>query len=356
MITYEQIKSLYIDQGLTFRETANELHVSHNSLRKYMDHYQIHKTPEQIGQDIVKKRLKNPKISKEVLEDLYITQNKSVEDIKSLYKISRNKLKALIDLYGIKKDPKLINEGRSKVFTSKHPQLAIDIKELYINQNKSSSEVQKLLNISGNLFDKICKKYNIVKDTKIIKDNRKSTLQANLLKKFGVDNVMHLPQVQKKRLDTIHERYNGKHYASCEEWKKKHHETRTKRKSWNTSKFEEYVYSELVKIFPDTKRQYRSELYPYACDFYIPDIDTYIEIQGSAFHGPEPFDELNENHQALITKLLNRNTSYALKQIDQWTIKDVEKRKIAKENQLNFFEFYKTSQFDDWFKQYKEIY
>ena len=295
-------------------------------------------------------------ITSEQLKNLYIDQNKTLDEIADIYKTSRSKLRHLIELYDIKKDSKLINESKSQVASSRHPQLAIDIKELYINQNKSSHEVQDILNISRKTFKRVCKKYNIAKDIKIIKDNRKSTLQANLLKKFGVDNVMHLPQVQKKRLDTIHERYNGKHYASCEEWKKKHHETRTKRKSWNTSKFEEYVYSELVKIFPDTKRQYRSELYPYACDFYIPDIDTYIEIQGSAFHGPEPFDELNENHQALITKLLNRDTSYALRQIDQWTIKDVEKRKIAKENQLNFFEFYKTSQFDNWFKQYKEIY
>ena len=292
-------------------------------------------------------------ITSEQLKNLYIDQNKTLDEIADIYKTSRSKLRHLIELYDIKKDSKLINESKSRVASSRHPQLAIDIKELYINQNKSSHEVQDILNISRKTFKRVCKKYDIKKDPKIIQNNRETQRKANLLKKFGVDNVMHLPQVQKKRLDTIHERYNGKHYASCEEWKKKHHETRTKRKSWNTSKFEEYVYSELVKIFPDTKRQYRSELYPYACDFYIPDIDTYIEIQGSAFHGPEPFDELNENHQALITKLLNRDTSYALRQIDQWTIKDVEQRKIAKENNLNYLEFFSEEEFNEWYKLYK---
>lgn len=229
------------------------------------------------------------------------------------------------------------------------------LEDLYINQNKSSHEVQDLLHIGRKHWKRLVKKYNIVKDPSIIQNNKDSKRKANLLEKYGVDNVMLIPSVQQKRKETIYQKYNGKHYAACEDWKKKHHETRTRRKTWSTSNFEEYVYAELVKIFPDTIRQYRCKLYPFACDFYIPDIDTFIEIQGSAFHGPEPFNPLNEKHQALITKLLNRDTSYAKKQIEIWTNTDVKKRKIATENQLNFYEFYKPAQFDSWFEQYIEL-
>ena len=43
------------------------------------------------------------------------------------------------------------------------------------------------------------------------------------------------------------------------------------------SKKEDEIYNYLITIDKDTKRQYYSELYPFHCDFYLPNFDVYIE-------------------------------------------------------------------------------
>lgn len=48
----------------------------------------------------------------------------------------------------------------------------------------------------------------------------------------------------------------------------------------NKTESENKIYSELIKIFPEVKRQYKSKEYPFFCDFYIPSLDLYIEYNG----------------------------------------------------------------------------
>ena len=65
----------------------------------------------------------------------------------------------------------------------------------------------------------------------------------------------------------------------------KAYETAKRNGSYKKSKQADKIFKMLKEVFPLTERQYSSELYPFHCDFYIPEINTYIEYQGYWTHG-----------------------------------------------------------------------
>lgn len=116
----------------------------------------------------------------------------------------------------------------------------------------------------------------------------------------------------------------------------------------------------LLNKFNQVKRQYSSEKYPFACDFYIPELDLYIEYQGTWTHGKEPYDRTNKEHINIIKIWKNKakennfkqiRKNYYLNAIQVWTIRDPLKRQIAKENSLNWIEFFSMDQFMEWYNQ-----
>ena len=136
----------------------------------------------------------------------------------------------------------------------------------------------------------------------------------------------------------------------------KDYETK-KNKSFNITIPEHKIYQYLIQKYNDVKRQYKSELYPFNCDFYIPTIDTYIEYQGHWTHGKEPYIGTEEQdkilHQlqskaSLMISKGNKNSQY-LRAIKVWSKSDPLKREIAKKNNLNWIEFFNMNQFLDWF-------
>ena len=193
------------------------------------------------------------------------------------------------------------------------------------------------------------------------------------MNKFGVDNPFKSDNVKEKIKNTCLERYGANSWSSSEIGRKKISEigfdneiqnkkliTFKKNNSFKTSKPEEECYNLLKEKYPDTIRQYRSEEYPFNCDFYIPSIDTYIEYQGSDLHGFHPF---NRNNIDDINRLNNlKERSYKIKKeknrkktrydfsIYTWTDLDVRKRNIAKENHLNYLEFFSLNELKEWLK------
>lgn len=200
----------------------------------------------------------------------------------------------------------------------------------------------------------------------------------------GVINPGQAPEVKEKILKTFTDRYGG-NPSSCEFFRekvrktclrkygadniaksqryqeiyatgiprKKWVETRNKKNNWSYNKAEEAIFETLCTKFSrdKIKRQFRSEQYPWLCDFYIEEIDTYVEYQGIWTHGPEPYDPLNEKHQRLIDSWKQKDSHYYNRAIEKWTVKDPLKRKTAKDNNLNWFEFFSMEDFYEWFNQ-----
>ena len=108
-------------------------------------------------------------------------------------------------------------------------------------------------------------------------------------------------------------------------------------------------------------RQYKSDLYPFYCDFYIKSLDLYIEYQGGWAHGPkeyhQPFDPNNPHHIQELNRLKTKNNehqfpnnNYWAHVINTWTNKDPVKRQIAKDNRINIIELFTLKDFNNWFK------
>ena len=120
--------------------------------------------------------------------------------------------------------------------------------------------------------------------------------------------------------------------------------------TFNTSKPEDKSYELIKEAYPDVIRQYKCDRYPFACDFYIPSIDTFIECQYSWTHGKHPYNKENKDDIELLESWKSKNKEYYNNAIDTWSIRDVNKRNIAIQNNLNYIEFWNINELKDWLK------
>lgn len=198
-------------------------------------------------------------------------------------------------------------------------------------------------------------------------------IKLTLIKNYGVDNPSKSNEIKRKKENTCLKHFGvtnasySKPFKSI--WKdknkvlkikEKEYETKRKNNTFKKSKQEDQVYQLLLNKFNQVKRQYSSEKYPFACDFYIPELDLYIEYQGTWTHGKEPYDRTNKEHINIIKIWKNKakennfkqiRKNYYLNAIQVWTKIDPLKRQTAKENDLNWIEFFNMDQFMEWYNQ-----
>ena len=126
--------------------------------------------------------------------------------------------------------------------------------------------------------------------------------------------------------------------------------TATKRKNntFNTSKPEQLTKELLEQKFKDIQCQYKDERYPYLCDFYIPQLDLFIECNYHWTHYIESYDKDNIEHQNRLKELQTKNTEYYKNAIYTWTELDPKKLEYFKKNKLNHKIFYSFEEFKKW--------
>lgn len=138
----------------------------------------------------------------------------------------------------------------------------------------------------------------------------------------------------------------GKHSKEVtERMMEKSYQTKKKNNSLSQSNPEKQLYEDLKKKYKGKTiyRQYKdNERYPYRCDFYIVEDDLFIELNAHWSHGGHPFDPSNKED---IEKLKEWQEKAKVSKFYQdailtWTIRDVEKQKCAKENNLNYITIY----------------
>ena len=179
---------------------------------------------------------------------------------------------------------------------------------------------------------------------KYVKDKIKNTC----LEKYGVENPMQTQQY-KNLISSI---------LSSNEIQKKIYNTKLKNHSFNISYQEDICFELLKQKYSDCIRQYKSDLYPYNCDFYIPSLDLYIEYNGSHYHHYHPFDINDDNDINELNRLKekaensNAHKNGKKSQYDNviytWTILDLKKRNIAQQNNLNYIEFWNINEVKEW--------
>lgn len=106
------------------------------------------------------------------------------------------------------------------------------------------------------------------KTGEILKIHR-GTWERIMLDKYGVVSPYQLPQTREN--------------CNNDESLKKKRETMHRNKSWVTSKPEDALYARLCEFFGDVQRQ--ATVNRWSIDFYIPSIDTYVNMNGIYWHG-----------------------------------------------------------------------
>lgn len=117
--------------------------------------------------------------------------------------------------------------------------------------------------------------------------------------------------------------------------------TKKRNNSFNKSKPEQDFYTNLLKenINKTIYRQYKdNDRYPFYCDFYIKEDDLFIELNFHWTHGGRPYDPNDKECQEQLLDWQNKaKTSQFYKNaIYTWTVRDVLKAKVAKDNNLNY--------------------
>lgn len=171
-------------------------------------------------------------------------------------------------------------------------------------------------------------------------------IKQTCLERYGVTSYTQTTEYWKKHNKTCLERYGTENPSSLNEVKNKVLSSKRKNKSFNSSKIEEKFANYLIKNNIDFKRQYTSDNYPFACDFYFPEYNLYLEIQGSWVHGGHPFDSNNVDDISVLECWKNKKTAFYNTAIQTWTVRDVLKREIAKKNNLNYLEMF-TNKIDN---------
>ena len=324
----EDLEYLYLQCGWSCEQLATFFKKSRTTIRKARLQYGLLRTRTEIielSRKTMFKRygVENPFASKEVQEKIRQTN---------------------LEKYGVQY-PQQNSEILKKSNTTNLKKYGV----IRPSQNKEIKEQIKQTNLKN--FGTPCSLQN-----KFIQEKRKQTflekygvenpfankeiqerIKQTNLRKFGVACVSQNPEVKKKLSLTL----------SSKEVLNKQYNTKKRNHSFNISNPENLIYERLSEKFGEVLRQYKSEKYPFSCDFYIPEIDLYIEFQGTWTHGKRPYDANNPQCQEKLEKWKAKNKKYYENAIYVWTDLDVRKRKIAKENNLNWLEFFTIQEFEE---------
>jgi hypothetical protein len=175
-----------------------------------------------------------------------------------------------------------------------------------------------------------------------------------MLSRYGVVNPMDDVRIQEKQKLSV----------GSDEVNRKRIDTKRKNNSFNVSSIEDKLGEYLISLFgeDDIVPQYSSNKYPFQCDYYIKSRDLYIELNAHWSHGGHWYDDVKD--RALVEEWKCK-TKFYVNSAKTFSVRDVQKRKYAKMNNLNYVVFWKNDLSDvklwiekgcpdgqDWLKEY----
>ena len=208
-------------------------------------------------------------------------------------------------------------------------------------------------------------KYDVDNPAKL--EENKEKVKQTCLKKYGGLAPICNPDIKNQIKQTCLEKYGVDNYGKSlkhktnmstimlsDEMQKHRYSIMSKNNTFNTSKEEDEVY-EFLSQYIDVTRQFNgSSKYPFCCDFYIEDLDMFIECNFHWTHGGHPFDPSSIKDQVKLERWKAKQTKYYNNAINVWTKRDVEKRNKAKEENLDYKEFWSLKELKEFFIDYFE--
>ena len=172
--------------------------------------------------------------------------------------------------------------------------------------------------------------------------------------KYGVDHYNKTNDFKLKVKRTCLKKYGVDNPVKVECFKQKMFNSKLKNKSFNSSEVEDNLYKLLIDKFGnnDIRRQYKSDEYPFLCDFYIKSLDLYIELNAFWTHGGHYYNS-DDKHDVDLAKswLIKGEISTFYKKAHYvWTVSDLAKRDFAIKNGINYLIFWDNNLLDakDW--------
>ena len=359
----EDVKFLFLVLNLSREECAKICNCNPEKIKIVCQQNKFSKTKEQRAE-----------LRKKTLQQKY-----GVTNISQLKEIKDKKKQTTLKNYGVE-NPAQSSEIKNKMketclekygveSTNSLPDKKDKIKKT-IQERYGVDNIMQVFNVQEKQKQTCIEKYgvdNAIKNSEI-KDKKEQTC----LDKYGKENLFGTEYFKNKSKETCTKKYNVENIMQVfnneqlnEDALKikqkiidniptmldKMYKTKKKNKSFNTSQPELQINNLLQKTFK-VICQYKSELYPFACDFYLPDLDLYIEYNGTWTHGAMPFEN-NEscNRQLQRWQEKAKTSKFYQNAIYTWTDLDVRKRQTAKQNNLNWLEFFSMTEFNTWYKQ-----
>ena len=285
---------------------------------------------------------------KEYLSNRYI-DSKDIRE--TLYRIYRNiEIRPICKTCGKELKLQIVNK-KNQVFPT-YCSISCEMKdpEVMKKHNQSCFKKYGSVNNSQKTKQTCLEKYGVkagfnngkAEETKLKKYSNKHYVNSEkakqtCLQKYGVISPLCLikTRILRKSINSLEKEYN----------------TKRKNNSFNKSKPEDETYKLLKEKYPDVVRQYRSEVYPFNCDFYISSLDLYIECNYHWTHGGHSFNKDNIEDNKKLQMWESKNTKFYNNAINVWTVRDVEKLNIFKTNKLNYLIFYHINDFYEWLKK-----
>ena len=170
-------------------------------------------------------------------------------------------------------------------------------------------------------------------------DKANNKRKQTCIEKYGNEYHIASDAIRQKSINTYQERYGVSNAYSIPEIHQKavNNSLASHNDNGNHSSWETLLENALITKNIKYTKQYRDDRYPYYCNFYLPDNDEFIEINGFWMHGNHYFNENNEEDINILNKWKAKsdNKMY-VSAIDIWTKSDLEKRDCALKNKLNY--------------------
>lgn len=185
-------------------------------------------------------------------------------------------------------------------------------------------------------------------------DEVKDRIKHTNLERYGVENPQQNKEIKEKTNQTNLSRYGNKCVIhNPDKWKKS---VDKMKQNGHYSRLELKLEQFFIDNNINYTTQYFDSRYPYMCDFYLPDTDTFIEVNAYWHHGGHFYDKNNESDIKMANDWKERSKiiqHYSIA-LTVWTKRDPIKYKCAKTNNLNYIVFWSEQDIDNYISNYKK--
>lgn len=339
----EELLDFYITQNKTLLETGEKFGLGKQRLIKLLNFWDAHKDRHNSALNSRKAYHENfvkAMPSKEEIYQYYIIEGHSRAECIKHWNTSRKVFGKWLNIVGVKKAQPLPYISRE------------DFYDYYIVQNHKQEECAEYFNVSVNQIITYIRRYGIYKS-------------PELVGKFTIENnkqrwASYTDEQRQNIADKIADALINKSEEEKQLIQEAINKTKRENNTFSTSTQEDLFYEQLLEIFDEEEiiRQYKSERYPFNCDFYIKPLDLFIELNLFSSHGPAPFDAGNEKHRQRLKHMeerLAQGKEMYQDMIEVWTVRDPLKFKIAAENNLNYVALYNDRQINKYLRQLQDL-